>query len=37
MASIGKGNETSYIRKVIRIDEGEIRNYLVGLVKTLVE
>ena len=37
MASIGEGNETGNIRNVIRIDEGEIRNHLDGLVKTSVE
>ena len=37
MASIGEGSETGNIRKVIRIDEGEIRNQLDGLVKTSVE
>lgn len=34
MASIGEGGETGNIRNVIRIDEGEIRNHLDGLVKT---
>jgi transposase-like protein len=37
MASIGEGGETGNIRNVIRIDEGEIRNHLDGLVKTSVE
>ena len=37
MASIGEGSETGNIRNVIRIDEGEIRNHLDGLVKTSVE
>jgi hypothetical protein len=37
MASIGEGSETGNIRKVIRIDDGEIRNHLDGLVKTSVE
>ena len=37
MASIGEGSETGNIRNMIRIDEGEIRNYLEGLVKTSVE
>ncbi len=37
MASIGEGSETGNIRNVIRIDEGEIRNQLDGLVKTSVE
>ena len=37
MASIGEGSETGNIRNVIRIDEGEIRNHLDGLlVKTSV-
>ncbi len=34
---IGEGSETGNIRNVIRIDEGEIRNHLNGLVKTSVE
>ena len=37
MASIGEGSETGNIRNVTRIDEGEIRNHLDGLVKTSVE
>ena len=37
MASISEGNEKGNIRKVIRIDEGEIRNHLDGLVKTSVQ
>ena len=37
MASVGEGSETGNIRNVIRIDEGEIRNHLDGLVKTSVE
>ncbi len=37
MASIGEGSETGNFRNVIRIDEGEIRNHLDGLVKTSVE
>ena len=37
MASIGDGGEAGNIRNVIRIDEGEIRNHLDGLVKTSVE
>ena len=37
MASIGKGSETGNIRNVIRIDKGEIRNHLDGLVKASVE
>jgi transposase-like protein len=37
MASIGEGSETGNIRNLIRIDEGEIRNHLDGLVKTSVE
>ena len=37
MASVGEGSEKGNIRNVIRIDEGEIRNHLDGLVKTSVE
>ena len=37
MTSIGESSEMGYIRNVIRIDEGEIRNHLDGLVKTSVE
>jgi hypothetical protein len=37
MASIGEGSETGNIRNVIRIDEGEIKNHLDGLVMTSVE
>ena len=37
MTSIGDGGEAGNIRNVIRIDEGEIRNQLDGLVKTSVE
>jgi hypothetical protein len=34
MASVNEDNGTGNIRNAIRIDEGEIRNHLDGLVKT---
>ena len=37
MANTGEVSETGNIRNVIRIDEGEIRSHLNGLVKTSVE
>ena len=37
MASVNEDNGTGNILNVIRVDEGEIRNHLDGLVKALVE
>ena len=37
MASVNEDNGTGNIRNVIRVDEGEIRSHLDGLVKASVE
>lgn len=37
MVSIGEGSETGNFRNVIRIDEGEIKNHVDGVVRQSVE